>query len=144
MSAICHTRRRRWNVASGTPGCWSKAARRRSPSPSPATTSTSVCPIPGSTARSLWNSERNGGARRRPSRGWGPAGRRCAYEETGRLQPPLLAALVTLGLVAVCFDQRYQPLAQISTAATVGLHVLSTTAMLIVGLKPLAISLLTR
>jgi len=90
----------------------------------------------------LWNSERNGGARRRPSRGWGPAGRRCAYEETGRLQPPLLAALVTLGLVAVCFARRDQPSAQIAPAATDGLQVLLTTSELIVGQNRLAFGLL--
>src|SRR5438309_11743044 len=142
MSAIFHTRRRRWTVASGTPGCSSKAARRRSPSPSRATTSTSVCPIPGSTARSSWNSARDGRARRRPSRGWGSAGRGALMKRRARLRPLLLSALVTLGLVAVCFARRDQPSAQIAPAATDGLQVLLTTSELIVGQNRLALDLL--
>ena len=59
-----------------------------------------------------------------------------------RLRPPLLAALVTLGLVAVCFARRDQPSAQIAPAATDGLQVLLTTSELIVGQNRLAFGLL--
>src|SRR5438128_10055484 len=121
MSAICHTRRRRWNGASGTPGCWSKAPRRPSPSISRVTTSISVCHTPGSTARSLWSSERAGRARLRPS---------------------LIAGVVALGLLAVCFAWRDRPAAQIAPPATEGLQVLLTTSELVVGQNRLAFGLL--
>src|SRR2546428_590586 len=121
MSAICHTRRRRWNGASGTPGCWSKAPRRPSPSISRVTTSISVCHTPGSTARSLWSSERAGRARLRPS---------------------LIAGVVALGLLAVCFAWRDRPAAQIAPPATEGLQVLLTTSELLVGQNRLAFGLL--
>ena len=59
-----------------------------------------------------------------------------------RLRPPLLSALVTLGLIAVCFARRDQPSAQIAPAATDGLQVLLTTSELIVGQNRLAFGLL--
>src|SRR5438309_286469 len=59
-----------------------------------------------------------------------------------RLRPPLRSALVTLGLVAVCFAWRDQPSAQIAPAATDGLQVLLTTSELIVGQNRLAFGLL--
>ena len=59
-----------------------------------------------------------------------------------RLRPPLRSALVTLGLVAVCFAWRDQPSAQIAPAATDGLQVLLTTSELIVGPNRLAFGLL--
>jgi hypothetical protein len=90
----------------------------------------------------LWNSERKGGARRRPSRGWGPAGRGAPIKRRARLRPPFLSGLVTLGLLAVCFAQRDQPSAQIAPRATDGLQVLLTTSELIVGQNRLAFGLL--
>src|SRR5437867_12729560 len=74
------------------------------------------------------------------------AGRRGAGAPPARgalmKRRPLLAALVTLGLVAVCFGRRDQPSAQIAPAATDGLQVLLTTSELIVGQNRLAFGLL--
>src|SRR3989442_9848118 len=119
MSAICHTWRRRWNGASGTPAYWSKAARRPSPSISRVTTSISVCHTPGSTARSLWSSERDGRAYQRPL---------------------VVSGLVTLGLLAVRFAQRDQGAAQLTPTAT-ELQGLLTTSELVVGSNRLAFGL---
>jgi len=81
----------------------------------------SVCHTPGSTARSLWSSERDGRARLRPS---------------------LISGVVTLGLLAVCFAQRDRPAAQLAPLATEGLQVLLTTSELVVGQNRLAFGLL--
>src|SRR2546425_1617942 len=71
-----------------------------------------------------------------------PPARGALMKRRARLRPPLLAALVTLGLVAVCFARRDQPSAQIAPAATDGLQVLLTTSELIVGQNRLAFGLL--
>src|SRR5206468_2731677 len=95
--------------------------RTPSPSRSPATTTTSVYPTPGSTVRSLWNSE--------------PKGRAL-------LRPSLISGVLTLGLLAVCFAQRDGLAAQSAPPATDGLQVLLTTSELVVGQNRLAFGLL--
>jgi len=90
----------------------------------------------------LWNSERNGGARRRPSRGWGPAGRGAPIKGRARLRPSLISGAVTLGLVAVCFAERDRQAAQLAPPATEGLQILLTTSELVVGQNRLAFGLL--
>jgi hypothetical protein len=69
----------------------------------------------------LWSSERAGRARLRPS---------------------LIAGVVALGLLAVCFAQRDRPAAQIAPPATEGLQVLLTTSELVVGQNRFAFGLL--
>ncbi len=69
----------------------------------------------------MWNSERQGRARRRPS---------------------LIAGAVTLGLLAVCFAQRDRPAAQLAPTGTDRLQVLLTTSELLVGQNRLAFGLL--
>jgi len=69
----------------------------------------------------LWSSERAGRARLRPS---------------------LIAGVVALGLLAVCFAWRDRPAAQIAPPATEGLQVLLTTSELVVGQNRLAFGLL--
>jgi hypothetical protein len=69
----------------------------------------------------LWNSERKGRARLRPS---------------------LISGAVTLGLLAVCFAQRDRPAAQLAPPATDRLQVLLTTSELLVGQNRLAFGLL--
>jgi hypothetical protein len=69
----------------------------------------------------LWNSERNGRARLRPS---------------------LISGVVTLGLLGICFAQRDRPAAQPDPPATDRLQVLLTTSELVVGQNRLAFGLL--
>jgi len=69
----------------------------------------------------LWNSERKGRARLRPS---------------------LISGVVTLGLLGICFAQRDRPAAQPDPPATDRLQVLLTTSELVVGQNRLAFGLL--
>ena len=59
-----------------------------------------------------------------------------------RLRPSLIAGVVALGLLAVCFAQRDRPAAQIAPPATEGLQVLLTTSELLVGQNRVAFGLL--
>lgn len=69
----------------------------------------------------MWNSERKGRARLRPS---------------------LISGVVTLGLLGICFAQRDRPAAQPDPPATDRLQVLLTTSELVVGQNRLAFGLL--
>ena len=59
-----------------------------------------------------------------------------------RLQPSVVAGVVALGLLAVCYAQRDRPAAQLAAPTTEGLQVLLTTSELVVGQNRLAFGLL--